>query len=209
MIFSPSIEHSQRHAIEPLVKNLIRNHHEAEDILSAAWESVLLFLDDGNRTCFSEPDAAALLYARTLANCNQRDAARHVAELVPCAIPLLRHLDIGTLPLNSIRALASGVVRPVMNSSLSRGTVLVMDGSRFQRDAQFDMDLFLFPALQKLLNDALALLAMGHRRGLLVFRGWSRSGDNQEAREQRRDLVEAWLEQKTTPAQRPEFIWVD
>lgn len=209
MIFSTSVEETPSHAIEPLVQNLIREHRDTEDILRSAWESVLLFLDDGDRACFSEPDATALLYARALASCNQRDAARRIAELVPCAIPLLRHLDVGSLPLNSIRALASGVVRPVTNSLLSGGLTLVLDGSRFQSDSHFDMDLFLFPALRKLLNDALALLALGHGRGLLVFRGWSRSDDNQEIREYRRDMVEAWLEQKTDPTTRPELIWVD
>lgn len=209
MILSSSIEDVHEHAIEPLVRNLIREHGVAESVLRAAWESVLIFLEESDRAIFSEPDAVALLYARALAGCNQPEAARCIAALVPSAAALSNHLHIEALSLDAIRSLAAGVLRPVANSSLSSGLVLVIDGSRFQRDSRFDVDLLLLPALRKLVNSALSLLDGAEVRGMLLFRGWTTSRDSQEIRTFRRDMVEAWLAQETPPARRPELIWVD
>lgn len=209
MIIPYQNQSPHRHAMEPLVQALMRTHAPTASTLQAAWESVLLFVEETDQPYLQQPDAVALLYAKALAACNQPEAARHIASLAPCALPLARYLNVESIPLNTIRTLAAGVLRPVMESALSRGLVLIVDGERFLRDVQFGLDLALLPALRSLVQEAMTLLSMCKDPGLLLFRGWSLPDDDQESRAARRDIVEAYVEQAAEPDRRPGLIWLD
>ncbi|MCO5044160.1 MAG: hypothetical protein M9963_04875 [Kiritimatiellae bacterium] len=196
------------HAIEPLVQSAIGAHPASKDALRAAWDSVLHFFEERDRGILREPEAALLLYARALAACNQSEVAREVAHMAPCAVPLARHVSVERLSLNAIQALASGSLRPVQESSLSQGLVLVVDGSRFQRDENYAMAIALLPVLRSLVRTALELMAMTDRRGLLLFRGWS-AGETESARAERRAFVDAVVDREAVDFLRPEVMWVD
>ncbi len=209
MILSSHCDETRTHAIEPLVQSAIRMHPASQDVLRAAWDSVQIFFEESDSGILREPEAALLLYARALAACNQTDLAGEIARLAPCATALLPHLSVDRLSLNAIRALAAGALRPVPESSLSRGLVILLDGSRFHRDARFEMDFAMFPVLRSLTQTALELLAMTEERGLLLFRGWSVSGESDAMRSERRAFAESVVERETTAIQRPELMWVD
>lgn len=197
------------HALEPLVREVIHTHAPSSETLRVAWESVLLFLEEDRAPALRAPDATALLYAKALAACNETSAARHMAGYVPCAAPLARHLNVNAISLRTIGYLSSGVMRPVADSSLSAGLVLMLDGARLRRDAQFRMELALFPSLHALVREALGLLALCQEPGVLVFHGWASAGEDEEARVERRQFIEGLIEQAIQEEKRPVLIWED
>jgi hypothetical protein len=209
MIVPIHSDSAPRHALEPLVHAAMRANPPASDTLRAAWDSVLQVMDDVPHPCLRQPDAAALLFAKAVAACNQADVARRFVAMTPCVARIADRIRVERLSLSAIRALVSGVVRPIPDSALSAGLVVVVDGTPFRNRNDFELDLLVLPLLRTVLTDALELIAMEPARGMVALRGWRVPGGGARANAMRRSSVESLFEQLPVEGRRPLLVWHD
>lgn len=198
-----------RHALEPLVQAAMRANPPAADTLRAAWDSVLQVMDDARTPCLRQPDAAALLFAKAVAACNEADVARRFIAMTPCVAQVAHRLRVDRLSLSAIRSLVSGVVRPIPDSALSAGLVILADGAAFRNRSDFALDLLVLPVLRAVLKDAFELVAMQPVRGVVALRGWLVPGAGARANAMRRSAIETLFEQVPAPGPRPRMVWQD
>ncbi|HMP76351.1 MAG TPA: hypothetical protein PKE12_08655 [Kiritimatiellia bacterium] len=199
-----------RHELEPLVLAAMRANPPASDTMRAAWDSVLQVIDDARQPLLRRPDAAALLFAKALASCQQPEAARAFLAMTPCVSVVADRVQLSSLSLSAIRALASGVIRPIPDSALSPGGLaVVVDGTPFRAGSDFELDFVVLPVLRRLLEDAVEFVSTNEARGVIALRGWLTPTGGAGPNAIRRDAVETMLAQLARGDHAPVLVWQD
>lgn len=197
------------HALDPIVRSLENDDYAPRGIVQAAWESVCDYLRRENLVYLNNVEGSALLLSKALACCNQPNAAIELALRAPSIAPLANRVDVRALSTAAMGLLVHGVIRPVSNSALCSGIVLILDGRPLAQDIAFEWDWVAIPVLRRVVNEAVAILGPHAGRSLLIFRGWSAPEAGRACGSQRRLLVEALLERIGEEPSRPDMLWID